>query len=71
MLFTSKMHIIENNAMIGEDDNNGGIEWCIADWEYAMSLIGVLEDRGRLEVNGIVYRLFYLPPPPHNHITTI
>jgi hypothetical protein len=68
-LFTAKEEILPNNAMIGEDAGNGDIVWSIVTWEYATYLYvqGVLEDRGYRVVNGIYYRLFYLPAPPHTH----
>lgn len=68
-LFTAKEEILPNYAMIGEDNAQGDIQWCIVDWDYAQSLYvqGVLEDRGSKVVNGIVYKLYYLPPPPHSY----
>jgi hypothetical protein len=64
-IFTKKSHISVQNAQIGEDLPNGDICWNIVDFEYAWALFlgGVLEDRGYRTVNGIHYRLFYLPPP--------
>lgn len=69
-IFTSKTHILPNNAMIGELDANGDMQWAIVEWDYVQALIGVLEDRGHREINGIVYKLYYLPAPPHTHTTT-
>lgn len=65
--FTSKEHILSNNAMIGEDDEHGDIVWTEADYAYceAMHKGGVLEHRGTRIINGVHYSLFYLPPPPH------
>lgn len=62
--FTSKSHIIVHSALIGEyADNDAGIVWNHANWEYAWDLYvnGVLEDRGYKVVNSTLYRLFYLP----------
>lgn len=68
-IFTEKSHIMEQNAQIGELQDNGDILWSIADFEYAWSLYTaeVLELRGSRTVNGIHYMLFYLPPPAHNY----
>lgn len=68
-IFTKKSHIMEQNAQIGELADNGDIVWAIADFEFAWSLYvtGVLEDRGYKTVNGIHYKLFYLPPPAHSY----
>lgn len=65
-LFTAKVGISDNYAMIGED-SDGDMTWNTADFDYCWALFlgGVLEDRGYKTVNGIYYRLFYLPPPPH------
>lgn len=65
-LFTSKTHIMPNQAMIGETADNGDLVWCITDYDYAwgMFVVGILEDRGWKSINSITYRLFYLPPIP-------
>ena len=64
-IFSQKSHISDENAQIGEELPNGDIAWCIVDFDkaWAMFCAGVLEDRGYRTVNGIHYRLFYLPPP--------
>lgn len=63
-LFTQKTNIMPERAMIGECGPNGDMCWNIVDFNYAWSLLqgGVLEDRGYKTVNGITYKLFYLPP---------
>lgn len=66
-IFTKNSSILPEKAMIGESLPNGDIVWNTADFDYCWTLLlgGVLEDRGYKMVNGIHYRLFYLPPPPH------
>lgn len=68
-IFNGKSHIMPENAQIGELQDNGDIVWAIAEFEYAWSLYsaGVLEDRGYRTINGIHYKMFYLPPPAHNY----
>jgi hypothetical protein len=65
--FTAKEPILELQAMIGTGDVD--IQWDIVHIDYANALLeaGIVEDRGVLEVNGILYRRFYLPYPPHFH----
>lgn len=68
-LFTAKTPVLPSNAMIGELGHNGDMVWTIADYDYAWSLyVGdVVELRGSRMVNGMLYTLFYLPPPAHNY----
>lgn len=68
-IFTHKSKVLEERAIIGTDMGNGDIAWDEVDFEYAWGLFrgNVLEDRGQKTVNGITYRLFYLPnPTPFN-----
>lgn len=64
-VFTAKTKESPIYAMIGIDDDNGGIQWDIVDMEYAWGMFrsNVLEDRGSITVNSIYYRRFYMPPP--------
>ena len=63
-LFTKKSAIMPENAMIGNSEDNGDITWTDADYDHAwgMYVVGILENRGTITINGIHYRLYYLPP---------
>lgn len=63
-IFTAKHNVSPENALIGTYEN-GVIHWDEVDMEYAWGLFraGVLEDRGYRTVNGIHYKLFFLPAP--------
>ena len=58
-------------AAIGEDNDDGGIDWHTADFTYCedMANQGVLQRRGYTIVNDIITWMYYLPPPPHTYTT--
>jgi len=75
-IFTSKWDIPDIIPEYGLVGTNGRydvvtdtheIEWAVCDITYANALVeqGIGEDRGYRVVNGLYYRLVYLPPPPH------
>lgn len=75
-IFTKKYDVPDitpEYGLIGENGNHDpvtntwDIDWTVVDIGVANALVesGTGEDRGYRVVNGLYYRLVYLPPPPH------